>query len=145
MFRPLASVAEAVPSIERGTLPITSELFGDMKIALPIPIRASRTMIHGAVVSVFNDLCDDATVEPIVEAFKSGISVETGEALAAARYDELIGKVDGLRAAVQQLVGEDNRPAVQASAAEFVLEGLHLNKRLNKDTLSGPGHSLYRG
>ena len=102
-------------------------------------------LIHGAVVSVFNDLCDDATVEPIVEAFKSGISVETGEALAAARYDELIGKVDGLRAAVRQLIGEDNRPAVQASAAEFVLEGLHLNKRLNKDTLSAPGHSLYRG
>ena len=101
-------------------------------------------LILGAVVSVFNNVCDDAAVEPIVESFKSGISVETGEALAAERYEQLIGEVDGLKAAVQQLVGEDNRPAVQASAAEFVLEGLHLNKRLNKDTLSG-GHSVYRG
>jgi magnesium chelatase subunit I len=102
-------------------------------------------LIHGGVVSVFNNLCDDASTEPIVEAFKTGISVETGEALAVDRYDKLLDEVDGLRAVVQQLVGDDNRSAVQASAAEFVLEGLHLNKRLNKDTLSGPGHSLYRG
>jgi magnesium chelatase subunit I len=102
-------------------------------------------LIHGAVVSVFNTLCDDAVTEPIVESFKSGISVETGEALAADRYERLLGEVDGLQSVVQQLVGEDNRPAVQAAATEFVLEGLHLNKRLNKDTLSGPGHALYRG
>ncbi len=102
-------------------------------------------LIHGAVVSVFNGLLDDTATEPIVESFKSGISVETGEALAVERYEQLLGEVDGLRTVVQQLVGEDNRAAVQASAAEFVLEGLHLNKRLNKDTLSGPGHSLYRG
>jgi len=102
-------------------------------------------LIHGAVVSVFNNLCDDAVTEPIVEAFKSGISVETGEALAAENYEKLLADVEGLQSVVQQLVGEDNRPAVQASATEFVLEGLHLNKRLNKDTLSGPGHALYRG
>jgi len=102
-------------------------------------------LIHGAVVSVFNNVCDDAIVEPVAEAFKTGISAETGEVLGTGKYQELIGQVDGLAAAVKHLVGEDNRPAVQASAAEFILEGLHLNKRLNKDTLSGPGHALYRG
>ncbi len=102
-------------------------------------------LIHGAVVSVFNDTCDDDTVEPIVESFQSGISAETGESLAVGQYEQLLRDVDGLREVVAQLTGGDDRAAVQASAAEFVLEGLHLNKRLNKDTLSGPGHSLYRG
>jgi magnesium chelatase subunit I len=102
-------------------------------------------LIQGAVVAVFNRVCADATVEPIVEAFKTGISVETGESMASAEYGDLIKRVDGLETAVHEVVGEDTRPAVQASAAEFVLEGLHLNKRLNKDSLSGAGHSLYRG
>ena len=100
-------------------------------------------LIQGAVVAVFNRVCADAAVEPVVEAFKTGISVEVGEAQPAAKYADLLKQVEGLPAAVQQVIGEDNRPAVQASAVEFVLEGLHLNKRLNKDMLSG--QSLYRG
>ena len=40
-------------------------------------------------------------------------------------------------------VTNDERPEVQASAVEFVLEGLHLNKRLNKDRVGG--QALYRG
>jgi magnesium chelatase subunit I len=35
-----------------------------------------------------------------------------------------------------------SRPAI-ASAAEFVLEGLHLNKRLNRDKIAG--RFQYRG
>ena len=35
-------------------------------------------------------------------------------------------------------------PAVQAAAIEFILEGLHLNKRLNKDTIAGQA-ARYRG
>jgi magnesium chelatase subunit I len=34
-------------------------------------------------------------------------------------------------------------PAMLASAVEFVLEGLHLNKRLNKDRVAG--RVQYRG
>ena len=102
-------------------------------------------LIHGAVVAVFNRVCGEATVEPVIEAFKSGISVETGEALPAEDYLKLLKQVDGLDVAVAEVVGEDTRPAVQASAVEFVLEGLHLNKRLNKDSAGAAGHSLYRG
>ena len=40
-------------------------------------------------------------------------------------------------------ITRDERPQVQASAIEFVLEGLHLNKRLNKDRVAG--RALYRG
>ena len=42
----------------------------------------------------------------------------------------MAGKVDGLTEAVARLTN-DKRPEVIASAVEFVLEGLHLNRRLN--------------
>jgi magnesium chelatase subunit I len=100
-------------------------------------------LIQGAVVAVFNRTCADAHLESVVEAFKSGLSVETGEAMASPDYQRLLKQIDGLRDAVLQVSRDDTRQAVQASAVEFVLEGLHLNKRLNKDTV--PGQARYRG
>ena len=41
-----------------------------------------------------------------------------------------------LRAPVLALTGGDESPAAVAAAVEFVLEGLHLSKRLNKDDIS---------
>ncbi len=78
-----------------------------------------------------------------MQAFKSGLSVETGEAMAASDYQRLLKSVPGLAEAAGQVTSESS-PAVLASAIEFVLEGLHLNKRLNKDTLAPQG-ARYRG
>jgi magnesium chelatase subunit I len=44
---------------------------------------------------------------------------------------------------VSALAGADQSPAALAAAVEFVLEGLHLSKRLNKDA-SG-SRATYRG
>ena len=52
--------------------------------------------------------------------------------------------VEGLGAAVDGLVPSAS-DAVKASAVEFLLEGLHLNKRLNKDPVSGSAAARYRG
>ena len=51
--------------------------------------------------------------------------------------------VPALRTPVRRLTGGDKSPAAVAAAAEFVLEGLHLSKRLNKDD-SG-NRATYRG
>ena len=48
-----------------------------------------------------------------------------------------------LRAPVAALAGGDTSPAAIAAAAEFVLEGLHLTKRLNKDAAATG--ATYRG
>ena len=48
-----------------------------------------------------------------------------------------------LREAVRKLVGAKPTAAEQASALEFILEGLHLSKRLNKDAAGTK--STYRG
>ena len=48
-----------------------------------------------------------------------------------------------LRAPVTVLTGKDESPAGVAAAVEFLLEGLHLSKRLNKDAANG--RATYRG
>ena len=99
-------------------------------------------LVQGAVVATFNRLIGDAEMDVVVEAFRNGRSVETGEIKGASEYQQLLADIDGLAEVVGEIT-RDERPQVQASAIEFVLEGLHLNKRLNKDRTSG--RALYRG
>ena len=73
---------------------------------------------------------------PIVSSFEDGSVVHTGEDVPAADYQKLVDQIDGLKPLLAKLgVGES--PAACASGIEFVLEGLHLTKRLNKDALGG--------
>jgi len=101
-------------------------------------------LILGAVVSIFNEIFEEDELESIIESFDSGLSVQTGESESTDSYTEIIKKVNGLENSVHRLVGEQSSEAVKASATEFILEGLHLNKRLNKETLSSLGDSLYK-
>ena len=99
-------------------------------------------MLQGGVAAVFNRRFNVVDLEEVVAVFKTGTSVEVGEAVPAADYPALLTSVEGLREALQPLqVGED--PADLAAAVEFVLEGLHLNKRLNKDQVGA--RIQYRG
>jgi magnesium chelatase subunit I len=54
----------------------------------------------------------------------------------------MVKQVEGLEGHVKKLEAKPSAP-VTASVVEFILEGLHLNKRLNKDRV-GPKVS-YRG
>jgi magnesium chelatase subunit I len=56
-------------------------------------------------------------------------------------YVKLSKDTEGLPAAIEKL-GVKGNPQT-AAAVEFVLEGLHLNKRLNKDKVAG--RYQYRG
>ncbi len=98
-------------------------------------------LIQGAVVAVFNRNFNVGELEEVVARFKSGISVEVSDSQPSAEYARIVRQVDGLDRAVQKLGG--GSPAQEAAAAEFVLEGLHLNKRLNKDRVAGKAQ--YRG
>ena len=99
-------------------------------------------LIQSAVVAVFNRRCSISDLEPLVTVFKSGVSADAGEVMPLAHYAGLLKDVEGLKEAVAQ-VTTDTDPAVQAAAVEFVLEGLHLNKRLNRDVVTG--QTRYRG
>jgi magnesium chelatase subunit I len=51
-------------------------------------------------------------------------------------YVRLARETPGMDAVIKPLGGASS-PAATASAVEFVLEGLHLNRRLNKDRVGG--------
>jgi len=80
--------------------------------------------------------------EAMVAHFRAGAAVEVSDALASAEYATLAGKIKGLADAVKKLE-VDQSPGLVASGVEFILEGLHLNKRLNKDKIAGKVQ--YRG
>ncbi|HEX5938791.1 MAG TPA: magnesium chelatase, partial [Dehalococcoidia bacterium] len=99
-------------------------------------------LIQGAVHSVFNRYYNIGELEEVVMKFKAGSSAEVGPDVPWAEYTALLETVDGLGAAVDKVAAKA-KPSEKASAVEFVLEGLHLNKRLNKDRMAG--RAQYRG
>jgi magnesium chelatase subunit I len=67
--------------------------------------------------------------------------LEVGEGIPARTYTRAFGDLAELGTALKKLNLPD-RPEVRASVIEFLLEGLHLNKRLNKDEVDG--RAVYR-
>ena len=99
-------------------------------------------LVQGAVVAVFNRYFNVVDLEDVVTRFKAGLSAEVADSLPSKQYVDMMRDIEGLGRAVSSLDPGEN-PAVVASAIEFVLEGLHLNKRLNKDRVGGK--VSYRG
>jgi magnesium chelatase subunit I len=94
------------------------------------------------VLAVFNRYFSVSDFDDIVTRFKSGISVEVGDMMPSANYERVVKQVDGLQQHINKVEPGASGP-VAASVVEFMLEGLHLNKRLNKDRV---GASVqYRG
>ena len=95
-------------------------------------------LVKSAVLQVYKRIATPATVniENINEslaAFESGVIAHTGDDVTSAQLVALLEEIPALRPIVNVFTGGDESPAVVASAVEFVLEGLHLSKRLNKD------------
>jgi len=95
-----------------------------------------ENLLRQAVLSAFRDLVDPSLTTPVVEAFEEGPVAHTGEGLLSAELAALASEVPGLADAVAPLVGPTASEPAVASAVEFVLEGLHLSRRLNKDEAS---------
>jgi len=100
-------------------------------------------LIKKAVLTVFNRYNKEHELEKLVVQFSGGVSLEVSEAMSAQSYVRHVKEMAGLADAVK-LMNDSKEPAAIASAVEFILEGLHLNKRLNKTRLAG-GKTVYRG
>ena len=93
-------------------------------------------LIQSAVSAVFNRHFSVREFERLVLAFDNGLTVEASAMMPAMDYVHQLSHLDGMQEAVGKL-GVGGNPAAVASAVEFVLEGLHLNRRLNKDDRAG--------
>jgi magnesium chelatase subunit I len=98
--------------------------------------RIMDRLLQASVKAVFDRTFKVDDLEPIANAFNEGLSVETGENVPAKEYREIVATVKGLGDVVRGLVPNESE-AVLAAAVEFVLEGLHLHKLLNKYTVDG--------
>ena len=99
-------------------------------------------IVKTSVLEVFRATVPAEKLGPLVTAFEDGRVVHTGADVPSAEYADLLGSMTGLREALADL-GVGETPAGVAAAVEFVLEGLHLSKRLNKDSIGGK--TTYRG
>jgi magnesium chelatase subunit I len=72
----------------------------------------------------------------IINSFNNGIGAVVSQSIPSAEYLDGLKNIPGLKDAVKSLVNVECH-AEAASAIEFVLEGLHLSNKLNKETLNG--------
>ena len=100
-------------------------------------------LINAAVLLVFRRRVHLAEPQAVVGAFSEDTVVHAGDDLPSSAYAETLERVPALSAPVLSLTGGSEDPAMVASATEFILEGLHLTKRLNKEA-AGP-RATYRG
>jgi magnesium chelatase subunit I len=94
-------------------------------------------LINSALLTVFNRHFSVRQFDRLVLAFENGLIVEASQLMPALDYVHQLSHLDGMKEAVDKL-GVGGNPAAVASAVEFVLEGLHLNRKLNKDAGAGP-------
>ncbi|MEU4337220.1 sigma 54-interacting transcriptional regulator [Micromonospora lupini] len=76
---------------------------------------------------------------------EDGTAIETGELVGSAELLRQVGTVPGLAKVLDRLgLGDAPTPEEAAAAVEFVLEGLHLTRRLGKD-VTDTGRTVYGG
>ncbi len=93
-------------------------------------------LINRAVLKVWDKYLKVEGLKKVTEHFEAGWGVEVSDRMRAEEYLEGIRQIPGLREAVAQL-GPFESPGLMAAAIEFVLEGLHLHQKLNKDRTGG--------
>jgi magnesium chelatase subunit I len=70
-------------------------------------------------------------MDGVMAYFSNGFYVDAGSDIPSSDYATLLQGRDELAQAVRRL-GVNGNPEAIASAVEFLLEGLHLNKRLTR-------------
>jgi magnesium chelatase subunit I len=97
--------------------------------------RITQKLLQAAVKAVFDRHYQVHDLRPIAAAFEGDLMIETGESTRASDYAQIARKLPG----IEQLFSDPAAvsPGMRASVIEFVLEGLHLHKLLNKYENSG--------
>ncbi len=105
-------------------------------------------LVDKAVLNTFNRFFQVQQFDAFLSRFKSGWSVEVSEKKKSSDYEEKTNEASphaaemrGLLEALKKL-NCDESAALLASGMEFILEGLYLHHRLNKEKLAGK--SAYR-
>ncbi|NWJ98063.1 MAG: AAA family ATPase [Chloroflexi bacterium] len=103
--------------------------------------RVVEKLVQRAIVNTFNRYFSVGEFEQLLRGFDSGLNMESSELMPSMDYVHQAAEVEDFKKAVSKLQAQGS-PVAVASAVEFMLEGLHLNRKLNKDR--GEGKTRYR-
>jgi len=98
--------------------------------------KVIEKLLQKAVLNVFNRHFALHEFDDLLSGFDNGLKIEVGDSLSSLEYVRQAAEVPGFTPAIKKLGGQGN-PAQIASSIELVLEGLHLNRKLNKDRTAG--------
>jgi magnesium chelatase subunit I len=100
-------------------------------------------LLRRAVADTFRARLGGVDLQPLVDLFNEGATVETGELVPAVELLSRLGTVPGLGRLLTALGIDEGAeiPGLAASGLEFTLEGLYLLRRLSKETL--PDRTVY--
>ena len=132
---PRVSDLQALVSSTQGKVEVESLEEGREEVLL-------QQLVSAAVLLVFRRRVVLTDPRSVVAAFTEETVVHAGDDLPAAAYADTLTELPALAAPVLALAGSED-PGAVASAVEFILEGLHLTKRLNKEAAGS--RAIYRG
>jgi magnesium chelatase subunit I len=95
-------------------------------------------LLRRSLQEVFRRRTAGVDLSGLVRLFDAGAVVETGDLVPSQDLLAQLREVPGLARLLAALDVEEESPGVAASAIEFALEGLHLQRRIDRDDL-GPG------
>ena len=108
-------------------------------------IEVLAHLLRTAVAETFRAHLSGLDLSAFVDLVGAGESIETGELVSAAEVLQQVGGVAGLAKVLDRLgMGDAPTPGEAAAGIELVLEGLHLTRRLAKDT-TDDGRTVYGG
>jgi magnesium chelatase subunit I len=85
---------------------------------------------------VFDENFKAESLSSITNSFNNGIGAQVSQSILSEEYMDGLNNIPGLKEAVKKLVNPEI-PAEASSAIEFVLEGLHLSNKLNREVING--------
>lgn len=100
------------------------------------------SILDRAVLNTFTELIDKDTLSPLLESIENGLIVEIGTNRPNCHYTNISESIDGLKDILASIGGSD-RPEAMSSAFELILEGLHLNRLIDKNSQGNEG--IYAG
>src|SRR3954463_5707959 len=120
---------------------VVPTLLGKVEFEMGEEGRESEVVQHllrVAVAETFRDRLVGLDLSGFTELFAEGATVETGELVPGQDLLTQVGTVPGLSKVLDRLRhGGDGGPGEGAAAVEFVLEGLPLTRRIDKESVAG--------
>ena len=93
-------------------------------------------LVKKAVQNMFSHYFTARDFDAVLTRFDEGLTVETGTDVPSVSYSDKLPQMANMREMIDR-IESSNDPAAVASAMEFILEGLYLNRRLNRDQTAG--------